>query len=107
MIITEKGWGIIYLFSGIFVLIVSIWDFPIFYVINFLLLFRIYNILIFIIELIFGVLFIRLSVKSFKFAKEGLDGEESTNLLSKIIVWASNLFQIYMIYQTIFTIFHW
>lgn len=97
MRITEKGWGIIYLFSGIFVIIISIWNLPIFYLRNRLVLFSAYVILLFIFELIFAFLFIRLSVKSFRYAREGLDGEESTNLLSKIIVWISNLIQVGMI----------
>ncbi|MFX0105161.1 MAG: hypothetical protein ACFE75_06695 [Candidatus Hodarchaeota archaeon] len=101
MRITEKGWGIIYLLSGIFIIIVSIWDLPIFIGRSVIVLFIGYIILVFIIELIFAFLFIRLSLKSFKYAREGLDGEESTNRFSKIIVWISNLVQVGMIIAAI------
>ena len=107
MRLTEKIWGIIYLFSGIFVIIISIWSLPIFYEHARLILFSIYVILTFIIELIFSFLFIRLSVKSFRYAREGLDGEESTNRLSKIIVWVSNIIQVYMIVRAIDYILYW
>jgi len=107
MRITEKGWGIIYLFSGIFVLIISIWKFPIFYIKNQLALFRSYVILVFILELIFSGIFIGLSKRSFNFAKKGLDGEESTSKLSKIVVLLSNIYQVYMIWETLNYILYW
>ena len=107
MRLTEKVWGIIYLFSGIFVIIISIWTLPIFYGGSRLALFRAYVIFTSILGLIFGFFFIRLSVKSFRFAREGLDGEESTNRLSKIIVWVSNIIQVYMILEAIEYILNW
>ncbi len=107
MRITEKGWGIIYLFSGIFVITISIWKFPITYEKNRLVLFRSYTILIFILELIFSGIFIGLSTRSFKYARKGLDGEESTSKLSKIVVLLSNIYQVYMILETIDYILYW
>ena len=107
MRLTEKVWGIIYLFSGIFVIIISIWSLPIFYEQARMVLFGVYVIFTFILGLIFSFLFIRLSVISFRFAREGLDGEESTNRLSKIIVWVSNIIQVYMILRAIDYILYW
>jgi len=107
MRISEKTWGRIYLFSGIFVIIISLWSLPIFYEHAYMVLFRVYVIFTFILELIFSFLFIRLSVKSFRFVREGLDGEESTNRLSKIIVWVSNFIQVYMIVRAITYILYW
>lgn len=107
MRLTEKVWGIIYLLSGIFAFIISIWTLPIFYGRARLALFSAYVIFTFILGLIFSFLFIRLSVKSFRFAREGLDGDESTNRLSKIIVWVSNFIQVYMIVTAIDYILYW
>jgi len=107
MRLTETMWGIIYLFSGIFVLIISIWTLPTFYEHARMVLFRVYVIFTFILGLIFSFLFIRLSVKSFRYARESLDGEESTDRLSKIIVWVSNIIQVYMIVRAIDYILYW
>ncbi len=101
MRIPDKIWGIIYLFSAIFVIIISIWSFPIFYFKNRILLFRIYSILILILGLIFSGIFIGLSIRSFKYVRNGLDGEESTSSLSKIVVMLSNIFQVYMMVEAI------
>jgi len=105
--ISEKGWGVIYLVSGIFGIIISIWDFPIIYENSHMMLFKYYNILVLILELIFSFLFIGLSVKSFRYARKGLDAKESTSFLPKIIVWVSNLYQVIMIGVTIDYILYW
>lgn len=107
MRIPEKVWGIIYLFSGIFALIISIWDFPILYENTYVVLLRYYVILVFILGLIFSGIFIGLSIKSFKYARNDLDGEESTILLSKIVVLISNIYQINMIFITINYLLYW
>jgi len=107
MRIPEKVWGIIYLFSGFFALIISIWDFPIIYENTHIVLFRYYVILVFILELIFSCLFIGLSIRSFKYARKGLDGKESTSILSKIVVFLSNIYQVFMIWETINYILYW
>ncbi len=108
MRIYEKIWGIIYLFSGIFVIIISIWKFPIFYLKTRLVLFSSYIILMFILELIFSCIFIGLSRKSFKYARKGLDEDESTSILSKIVVLLSNIYQVYMILETMnYIILYW
>ena len=107
MRIPENIWGIIYLFSGFFALIISIWDFPIIYGNTYVVLFKYYVILVFILELIFSCIFIGLSIRSFKYARKGLDGEESTSLLSKIVVLLSNIYQVVMIWETINYILYW
>lgn len=107
MRLSESGWGTIYSFSAIFVFIISIWDFPIINENTHIVLLNYYNILVFILELIFGFLFIGLSVKSFIYARKGLDGKKSTSLLSKIFVWISNFYQVIMIEITINYILYW
>lgn len=107
MRIPEKIWGIIYLFSGFFALIISIWDFPIIYENTYVILLRYYVILVFILDIIFSSIFIGLSIKSFKYARKGLDGEESTSILSKIVVLLSNIYQVSMIRITINYILYW
>jgi len=107
MRIPEKVWGIIYLVSGFFALIISIWDFPIIYANTYLVLLRYYVILVFMLGLTFSCLFIGLSIRSFKYARNGLDGEESTSILSKIVVLISNIYQVSMILITIDYILYW
>jgi hypothetical protein len=107
MRISEKGWGLIYLVSGIFGIIISIWDFPIALENSHLILFDYYNILLFILGLSFSLVFIGLSVKSFKFSKLDYDIELSTNIVSKIGVWVFNLYQVIMIGITINYILYW
>ena len=105
--ISEKGWGVIYLVSGIFSMIISIWDFPIIYENSHMMLFKYYNILVLILELIFSFLFIGLSVKSFRHARKGLDTREFSSIAPKIIVWVSNLYQVIMIGVTINYLLYW
>ena len=107
MRILEIGWGIIYLFSGIFVIIVSIWDFPIILEHSHIILFNYFAILVFILELVFGFVFIGLSIKSVKHVREDKDEAETTSIVAKIIVWVSNIYQAIMIGVTINFILFW
>lgn len=107
MRITERTWGIIYLISGISALIISIWNFPIIYSSTHIILLDYYVIFSLIIELIFSFFFIGLGIRRFQYARRGLDEEKSSSFISKVFVLLSNLYQISMIFVTIFHLSYW
>ncbi len=101
----ELLWGLFFLFSAVFIFCISLWKFFVYF--ELILMFKFWEIIIFLYSLIVTSVALAAMVRSFYYSRTDLTEEKSVRLYIKIIVIGSVFFYLYNIYLVIDVILRW
>lgn len=103
----EFLWGLFFLFSAVSILVISFWKFLVYLEHSFIILFIIWEYLIFFCAIIVSIVAIVSMVISFYYVRTDITEEKSGSLYIKIIVIISVLFYFYDIFLVIDILNRW
>jgi hypothetical protein len=103
----EWLWGFCFLFSAIFIVVISLWKFFVYLGISFIVLFTWWEYIFFIYATIVTLIAIGAMIKSFSYARKDITDQKTVRWYIKVIVIASVFYYVYNIYLVIDVILRW